>query len=345
MTSATIYRAVLIIILTLCGVDDARGQKVGSTSMQFLKVMPSARGAALGEAYSVLGSGADAVHWNPAGIVHVNGHEFGATYINWLMDARQGSFAYAFRLGRLGALGFQLQYVDFGEFEETTNERPFINNPDAPGLTGRTFRPNSILIGTAFARELTDRFAIGFGIKYARESLFDQATVSAAVRQGTIEDVNTWASGLLFDFGIRYATGFRSIEVASVVQNFGPDVTYAVESYPVPLMFRVGISGNLIGREALFITGNPNTRVRAAVDLFHPNDYAQQLHGGIEYTYLEVFSLRGGYKFFYDSDGLTLGAGVSPSFGSTAVSVDYSFGSMGTYLGNVQRVSLGVSIR
>ena len=35
-------------------------QKVGTTSMQFLKVMPCARGTALGDAYSVLATGAEA---------------------------------------------------------------------------------------------------------------------------------------------------------------------------------------------------------------------------------------------------------------------------------------------
>lgn len=345
MNGATAYRAALLVILSLLCTDPAWAQKVGSTSMQFLKVMPSARAAALGEAYSVISSGAEAVHWNPAGVTSVTGHEFALTYINWILDAQQGSFAYAFQLGSLGAVGLQVQYVDFGVFEETTNERPYISDPDRPGLTGRTFRPYSYLVGVSYARELTDRFSLGLGVKYARESLFDEGSVRAMVRQGSFEEVDTWAAGVLFDFGIRYATGFRSIEIASVVQNFGPDVTYAVESYPVPLMFRVGIAGNLVGREALFIAGDSNNRIRAAFDLFHPNDYAQQAHVGLEYTYFDILSLRGGYKFFYDSDGLTLGAGVSPRIGNLGLAIDYSYGSMGTYLGYVQRVSLGVSIQ
>jgi hypothetical protein len=344
MTRAILYRAALVLALAFGTPAAVHAQKVGSTSMQFLKVMPSARAAAMGEAYSVMASGAEAVHWNPAGIVGVRGHEFAATYIDWIFDARQGSFAYALSLDRLGALGLQIQYVDFGTFEETSNESPYINDPNRPGLTGRTFRPFSFLVGATYGRELTDRFSIGMSAKYARESLFDQRNVEAMVRQGVYDYVNTWASGILFDVGMRYNTGFRSIEIGGAVQNFGPDVTYAVQAYPVPMLFRVGIAADLMGPDALLVSGQTDHRLRAAFDIFHPNDYAQQLHLGAEYEFYDLLSLRAGYKFFYDSDGLTLGGGLNFAIGGTGMNVDYSYGSMGAYLGNVQRISLGVSI-
>ena len=116
-------------------------QKVGSTSMQFLKVMPCARGTALGEAYTVWATGAEAVFWNPAGLAKLENMELSTTYINWLFDAQQGALSYALEIRGFGAVGLQVQYVDFGEFEETTNDRPYISNPDGPGLTGKTFRP------------------------------------------------------------------------------------------------------------------------------------------------------------------------------------------------------------
>lgn len=335
---------VLAALLVPC-VQPASAQKVGSTSMQFLKVLPSARAAAVGEAYSVWASGAEALFWNPAGLALVDGHEFSATYIDWLFDSRQGGFSYALMLDRIGAVGLQLQYVDFGTFEESTNERPFISDPDNPGLTGRTFRPFSYVVGATYARHLTDRFALGFGVKYAFESLFDEGTVRAQVRQGVFDDVSTRASGFLFDFGIRYETGFRSIQIASSVQNFGSDVTYAVESYPVPLLFRVGIAADLVGANGLLVAGATANQVRAAFDIFHPNDYAQQMHMGLEYEFARILSLRGGYKFNYDNEGITLGAGLKHMLGDLGLAVDYSFGTMGTYLGNVQRITVGVAIR
>lgn len=318
------------------------GKKPGSTAMQFLKVMPCARATALGEAYTVWATGAEAVFWNPAGLARLDNMEFSTTYVDWLFDARQGAFSYATNIHGFGAVGLQIQYVDFGEFEETSNESPFINSPTNPGITGRTFNPFSYLFGISYARYLTDKFSFGLSAKYVYESLYNGQTINAQVLQGVYEKVNTWSNGLLFDFGIRYKTGFRSIYIGSAVQNFGADVKYAKESNPVPLLFRLGVGGDLIGPDGLLISGNNEYRVSMESDIFHPNDYDQQVHMGVEYEYGKIFALRGGYKFNYDYDGLTFGAGFKHEMAGLKLSVDYSYGDMGPYLGYVQRFSLGV---
>ena len=320
-------------------------QKVGSTSMQFLKVMPCARATALGDAYSVWASGAEAVFWNPSGLALAESQELSLTYVDWIFDTRQGALSYAAPLGDIGTVGFQFQYVDFGEFEETSLNRPFIQDTLYPGLTGRTFHPFSYLIGVTYARSLTDKFSVGLSAKYAHESLFDGQIVSAMVNQGAFENVKTWANGLMFDLGVRYNTGFRSIQIAASVQNFGPNVEYAKESSPVPLLFRFGIAADMIGTNALLLSSEEDNRLSVAFDLFQPNDYAQQEHVGVEYEYAGSFALRAGYKINYDSEGLTVGGGLKHTFGLVKLSVDYSYGSIGKYLGSVQRFSLGAKIQ
>ncbi len=334
----------LIVLAALLGTSASYAQKVGSTSMQFLKVMPCARATGLGEAYTVWATGAEAVFWNPAGLAATENMEFSTTYINWLFDAQQGAFSYALSIKGFGALGVQIQYVDFGEFEETTNQRPYINNPDNPGMTGNTFRPFSYLLGISYARYLTDKFSLGVNVKYAHESLYNGDKVTAQVRQGVYEEVRTWANGLLFDFGIRYNTGYRSIYIGSAVQNFGADVKYAQESNPVPLLFRFGVGADMIGPNGVLISGSRDNRLSMAYDIFHPNDYSQQMHAGVEYEYGGIFALRAGYKFNYDYDGLTLGAGFRHAIEGLRLSADYSYGAMGTYLGYVQRISLGITL-
>jgi hypothetical protein len=334
----------LVLIITagfLC-TSTSYAQKVGSTSMQFLKVMPSARATALGEAYTVWATGAEAIFWNPAGLASLDNMEFSTTYIDWLFDAQQGALSYALSIRGFGAVGIQFQYIDFGEFEETTNERPYISDPNNPGLTGRTFSPFSFLVGLSYARYMTDKFSVGMSMKYVYESLFDGQKLTAQVRQGVFEEVDTWASGLLFDVGIRYNTGYRSIYIGSSVQNFGADVKYAKESNPVPLLFRLGVGANIIGSEGLLLSGSKDNRLSMAYDIFHPNDYAQQMHVGLEYEFAASFALRGGYKFNYDYDGLTLGAGLKRAFEGLRLTVDYSYGAMGTYLGHIQWISLGI---
>ena len=49
--------------------------KVGTFGAQFLKIGVSARATAMGSAFTAVGDNAEAVYWNPAGIVNVRGGE------------------------------------------------------------------------------------------------------------------------------------------------------------------------------------------------------------------------------------------------------------------------------
>jgi hypothetical protein len=337
----------LLLLVCLFGLawQYAAAQKAGSTAMQFLHVMPSARGTAMGDAYSTLALGAEAAFWNPSGLALAENQELSSTYINWIMDTQQGALSYALPINTIGVIGLQLQYVDFGQIEEVSVLPPYISNPEHPGLTGRTFRPFSYLVGLSFARLLTEKFAIGGSVKYAHESLFDGSEVLAMVSNNTYESVKTWSGVFLFDVGLRYNTGYRSVQLGAAVQNFGPEAEYAKESNAAPLLFRVGVAADLVGLDALLVSGQEDNRLTAAFDLFQPNDFAQQEHVGIEYEYARTFAIRAGYKLNYDADGLTLGAGIKHTLGSVGLSFDYSYGSLGTYLGSVQRFSLGAEIR
>jgi hypothetical protein len=315
-------------------------QKVGSTSMQFLKVMPVARATGMGDAYSVLATGAEAIFWNPAGVATTEYFEASMTYINWIFDAQQGALGIAASLGDYGTVGLQLQYIDFGKIDEALWEAPYKDDIEYPGLTGRQFRPYAYLIGLSYAFQLTDKFSTGLTAKYAHESLYNGNTIAAFTAQGEQRDAKTWANGLMFDFGIRYNTGFRSIRIGASVQNFGPNITYAEEDNSIPLALRVGIAADLIGADPLLLPMEDN-RLTLAFDLFQPNDYTQQAHIGMEYEFSDIVALRGGYKFNYDADGLTAGIGVRKNLSGTRFSVDYSYGAMDYNLGGVHRISIG----
>jgi hypothetical protein len=337
-------------LILLLGVAAGYAQKVGTSSFQFLKVMPGARATALGDAYVTMASGADALFWNPAGLVLAPNHHISTTYTLWLFDSRQTALGYALPLGDFGTLGLQLQYVDYGEIEETNVENlKFVgaegNQVYNPGLTGNTFSPSAYVLGATYAKNLTESFAVGLTAKYVHESLYGSNTFTVVnPATGEKEEYRTYASVLMFDFGMRYRTGYRSIELGASVQNFGSQVKFAKEASPAPLAFRLGIAANVVGPDALAFPDETN-RLSVAFDLFQPNDYAQQMHAGMEYEFAGVFALRGGYKFNYDNDGLTLGAGVNTDFAGVNLSFDYSYGKMGEYLGNVHRISLGALLR
>jgi hypothetical protein len=308
--------------------------------------MPTARATALADAYATLASGADAVYWNPAGLTSARSHELSTTLTVWLFDTKQSALAYALPLEDFGTFGVQLQFVDYGDIEETRADHlQFVGSGGDlyynPGLTGNVFSPSAYVVGLSYARQLTEQFSMGVTAKFVSESLWDQSTVVIENEYGETETVNTYARHFFFDFGMRYNTGFRSIQIGIAVQNLGGQVQFAQEAYPAPLSFRLGTAANLLGPTALFVTDESN-RLTAAYDIFQPNDYAQQMHLGVEYAFREVLALRTGYKLNYDHDGWTFGGGVATDLAGVDLAVDYSFGAMGEYLGNVHRISLGV---
>jgi len=343
--------AALLLALALITTAPLYGQKVGTSSLQFLKVMPSARATAMGDAFSTLASGSDAVFWNPAGLATGQNMEFSGTHILWLFDTRQSSLAASLPVAEWGGtLGIHLQYVDYGTINVTrTDQLAFVGSGSDlrynPGLTGETFNPSSYVFGVSYAQRMTDRFTAGITAKYIRESLWNSATIILTnPTTGAKEEVNTYAALFLFDFGMQYNTGYRSIRIGVSIQNFGQQVKFAKEAFPAPLMFRIGTAADLIGPDALMGTSESN-RITLAYDLFQPNDYAQQMHLGTEYAFEEAFFVRAGYKIFYDNDSFTAGAGIRQDITGFPLTIDYSYGAMGDYLPSVHRLSLGVQFK
>ncbi len=323
-------------------------QKVGTSSLQFLKVMPDARGTAMGDAFGSLARGANAAFWNPGGVAQTEHIDIAGTLTMWLFDTRQGALAVAVPLEDWGTFALQLQYVDYGSIQVTrADQLAFVGSGTDirynPGLTGETFTPTTYLVGLTFARRLTNKFSTGVTAKFIRESLWGSSTVTIVGSNGVAEEVNTYASLVLFDFGLQYDTGFRSIRVNAAVQNFGSQVKFAKEGYPAPMAFRIGASGDVLGPNALLME-SAESRMTLACDLFQPNDYLQQIHFGMEYAFSEMLFLRAGYKFYYDNDNLTMGAGVRQTIADFPLAVDYSYGSMGDYLPSVHRISVGVQL-
>jgi hypothetical protein len=332
-------------------------QKAGTTSMQFLKVMPCARATAMGDAYSAVATGAEAVYWNPAGLAWADDQEISLTYINWIFDAKLYSLAYGLPLGDYGSVGLQLQYVDYGNFDKTVaSTRALDVDPLYPYYTGQTFKPYDYVAGITYAKKMTEKFSFGLTAKYAYESLYNgNLTTQVTNTNGgadTTYTVDPNRGVFLFDAGFLYNTGYKTIRIAASVQNFGPNVqyksSYTTTEYPAPLEFRLGGAADLMGKNGLLMEDKDN-RIGISFDLFLANDADQQEHLGLEYEFANTFAIRAGYKFNYTTEGLTFGGGVHQTLGNLRLTVDYSYGAMDAsisdYTGNVHRISLGVGIQ
>lgn len=293
----------LSVVVALCLVvvfspGDARGQaKVGTTGAQFLELGVSARAMGMAEAFTAVANDVSAVYYNPAGLVYLYGPELGTTYIRMPADISHGFIGLGVPLESIGGvLGVSAFGLYSGDMDETTYER-------VP--TGRTFWWGDLAMAVSYGRYLTDRFSIGFTVKYIGEFVHEYS-----------------ASGWSADVGTVYDTGYRGFKIAMVITNFGPDMNFIKNDFPLPINFKFGGAINAIQSDNYLLT--------LSAEGAHPSDNLEKYNAGAEFVVNDMFVLRGGGRFNYDVDGFTFGGGVRMPFGQESeLRIDYAFQDFG----------------
>lgn len=305
--------------------------KLAQTGFQFLSVTTGARASGMGEAMTTISGSVNSLFYNPAGLAKMKGFiNFSANQNKWIADINYNSFSLILNpsQGRYGVFGFTILSVNYGEIQGTMvyeNEQGFIDTD--------IFTPTANAIGLGYARALTDQFSVGGHIKQATQNLGTSIVPDSDTTTATITNK---ATALAFDFGTIYKTGFKSLNFGMSIRNFSQEVTFQSEGFQLPLTFRMGISFNLFD----FIPIGPSFQsLLVTVDALHPRSYSERLNIGIEYTLLNMLSIRGGYLFNYDERNITAGVGIHKSIGSVFVGIDYAYTPFGVF-DNVNRVSM-----
>ncbi len=324
----------IIFSLTICVQTFAQNPNLGSSGAQFLQIPIGARAEALGGAVVGLSDDASAVFWNPAGIVKVKNVQAHFSYMNWfnLFDMNAASIVY--NSGDFGVLAASMIAFTTGKMEITTEEDP--------NGTGRFFDAGDLAIGITYAKYLTDRFSVGITAKYINQQIWNET-----------------ANGFAFDIGTQYLIDFQNLTIAMSMTNFGGDMKFdgpdlnithqmdpnfplsrltparlSTNEYPLPLNFQVGIGFDIYETDFM--------KIRGGIDASHPNDNAERVHFGTEFSFFDRLYLRGGYKLNYDDQKITFGAGANLPLGGTAIYFDYAY-SVYDILPSVHRISLNVS--
>lgn len=298
--------------------------KTGTTAASFLKIGVGARPIAMGGAYTAVANDISAIYWNPAGTGRMTTGEAVFHHIDWIADIKYDNAAFAVVVEELGTIGISFTSLNVGEIEVTTTADP--------EGTGEKYTAGATLMSISYGKNLTDKFSIGFTAKYVREHLWNMNAQSFAI-----------------DFGTLYtAPILNGFHIGASMSNFGPkmmlegrdnkilvhtgagnqniiDGEYALDGYDLPLLFRVGISTDAIKDD--------NTRITLAVDAVHPNDNTEYVNSGIEYSWANIVSLRGGWKSAFErgtEQGLTFGGGIQYSVSPQLnFSADYAYQEFG----------------
>ena len=287
-------------------------EKTGSAGFQALKIGIGARESALGEAASSLTNDANAVFWNVGALPLISGPTVYLTHNEWLVNSRVDALVAAVPVN---SYTFGLSVMNFGieNYEETT-----ATDPEG---TGRLVSAGDLMVGLAAAKRFTDRLTIGLQVKYVREQL-DQDVFS----------------NVLFDVGTLYYTGFRQLRLAFTIQHFGASVNGLRESFRMPLLFRMSVADDLVDMQTF--------RLSTSFELVHPTDNNEWVNWGIESVFLDMLSLRAGYRFQVDEGDFSLGAGLAlKQIAIFQMHLDYAYVPFGDLLGVTHRITLGLSRR
>jgi len=300
--------------------------KVGTTSFQFLKVVPNAYVSAMGGASAATIFSSEAVFFNPAGLTRTSEIDISASYLDYFLDVNISSFSMAYQINGIGTIGLQAMICNIGDIEETTVANSYVKDDGTffPGLTGRVISPNSMVVGLSFARNITNKLTFGLTAKYVREDL-----------------VVAHTSAMIFDGGVLYKTGYKSLILGAMLQHFGKEIKYFEKAYPLPQALTIGVSGYLLAPKGAFLMTTTDHKLLVAYDMVQTRDHSQQQHLGLEYVLNDLLALRYGYKFFYDEESVTAGAGVTVK----RLSLDYAYNNFGEYLNAVHRFTLGWIIK
>lgn len=302
-------RRILIIIFCLApGMLHSQFEKPGSTSGEFLNIGVNARAEAMSGAFISVVDGPEAVYYNPAALVLVEKTALSVSYTKWFAGLNHQFAAVSQSLGNFGVVALSLTAMQTDEM--------IVRTPLQPDGTGETFYAGSYRLGISYAKALTNNVYVGLSGNYIRIQLFTDF----------IEE------GFSGDIAVMYNAGIRDFRFGLHIANFGSEIKFVNEPYPLPTSFSFGLSANLLEGEDYALL------VSAAAK--KPNDAGPQPLLGVEYGFQKRLFLRGGYTFDDIVKTFSFGAGLDLPMGSYHLTADYSYNDFSA-LGGAQRVSLG----
>ena len=305
--------------------------KIAQTGFNFLEVSSDARSSGMADAVNSLSGYPGALSYNPASMADMPTFMNATFSVNqWIADINYlaASVIVSPFDGDYGVIGISFQSVDYGDVEGT------INNPyDASGYTETgIISPSAFSFGVGYAKMLNDNFGVGGQVRFSSQKLgssYVPTETGATLKENK-------ATALSYDFGTVFKTGIKSLAFGMSVRNFSKEIKFESEGFQLPLIFTIGISANLFD---FFEVPGPEQSLLLSLDSTHPRSHPEQVKIGLEYTFMKMFSLRGGYISGNDENDVCFGVGVT-QFG---VELDYAYTPFGVF-DNVQRFTARISL-
>jgi hypothetical protein len=302
--------------------------KTGTTAASFLEISIGAKAIGMGSAFVSVANDVTALYWNPSGISRAEKYEAVISHNEWLAATNFDFAGLILPLGDFGTLGLSFTSLNMDDMK--------VRTVDQPDGTGEFFSAGDIAVGVSYARNLTDRFSIGFTGKYIQQKIWHMSATAFALDIGTLfktdllGGLNIGAS--LSNFGTsmtlqgRDTRYFIRVDETKLGSNERIPTNIEMDSWELPLIFQIGVSTNAINTE--------DYRLTLAADAIHPNNDFESVNIGGEFSFMGFIIFRGGWQSLFLKDaegGLSLGVGLNSKmlFSEAIVKFDYAFRDFG----------------
>jgi hypothetical protein len=331
---------VAIVVFTAFISDAVAGNedRAGEAGASQLLINPWTKSVGWGGANTASVTGLEAMSLNIAGLAFTRKTEILVNHKRYLVGSESSinTFGFSQKIGESNVIGISIMSMNFGDIDVTTEDLP-------EGGIG-TYSPKLTIMDVGFAKAFSNSIYGGFGLRIISESI-----------------ANVSSRGYAFDAGIRYVTGDNDqIKFGIALKNVGPTMkasgdglsftetndnagfdiqssqNHRVAEYQLPSLLNIGFSYDFYISPTIDSTSSEissDHRITAAGNFTSNSFTKDQYRVGVEYSFREMFQLRGGYVLeqntWFDSEKRT-SVYTGPAFGASFIA---PLGKKGTTLG------------
>lgn len=313
------------------------------SAVPFLRIVPDARSAAMGDGGLATSADANSMHHNASKLAFIDSDlGLAASYSPWLrslglQDVYMAYLAGYKRLDEFQTLGASLRYFSLGDLQFT----------DINGGSLGVGRPNEFEIAVAYARKLSENFSAGLTGKFIYSNLAGGQQID------NIDIVAATAGAVDISFTYQKPLNNGNLRIGTAFTNIGSKVSYTKSEFKDFIPGNFGIGGALeldldeynqltfiLDINKLLVptpiddtdssydansNGFPDYREKSLFEgIFGsfgdaPGGFKEELREimysvGVEYWYNKQFAFRAGYYYEHPTKGnrqfLTAGIGL-----------------------------------
>jgi len=185
-----------------------------SQAAQFLRIVPAAKPASMGEAYVGAAEDIYGVYYNPASVGKITDKQAVASYLALYEGMGYMYAAYGQALQSGGAIGAQIGYMNYGSIDKYVG-----------GQKQGSVSPTSMFVSASYGMEMKTNpgLFVGGSVKLIQETLESSANAFA------------------LDAGVLYTLQGQPVVIGASISNLGSGIKFKNEESKLPMIIRAGV--------------------------------------------------------------------------------------------------------